>query len=265
MSIFKRIEKERREFIPLKNIIEEIAYIESITPNEVAASLYREMVVPFHDLNLYYYDMKEGFVKLKHHEELSILQCITDNWDCPLPKNLHQMVQDIATEGYPTFQEYSALWKTGVISVIRNVGNNDFEDYNVGVNASEFYSFLKSIKGPIPPSIFNLNLEVAKMIVTTDFEIPKEIEKNLVVREEITEWKQFYGKDTALMLIAGMSVALEQAGGKYLRGNRINKSAVAEAAKKAINDFGCGTELTNKTLTDLIKLALDQHLPKMED
>lgn len=103
MSIFKRIEKERREFIPLKNIIEEIAYLESITPNEVAASLYREMVIPFHDLNFYYYDMKEGFVKLQHNEELSILQRVADNWDCPLPKNLHQRVQNIATEGYRNF------------------------------------------------------------------------------------------------------------------------------------------------------------------
>ncbi|MGA9608478.1 MAG: hypothetical protein WBR21_15890 [Rouxiella badensis] len=82
--------------------------------------------------------------------------------------------------------------------------------------------------------------------------------------EPSVQWSEFAGKDTALMLISGMAVALEQSGGKYVRGGKINKSAVAEAARKAINDYGRGTEITPKALTDLLKSAIEQNLTKLE-
>ncbi|BBO61755.1 hypothetical protein [Serratia marcescens] len=105
--------------------------------------------------------------------------------------------------------------------------------------------------------------------------IQKEVDKFLAEIEEFegrnkpsgpvtTKWNDFAGKDTALMLIAGMAVALEQSGGKYARGGKINKSAVAEAARKAINDYGKGTEITSKALTDLLKSAIERNITKLE-
>ncbi len=78
------------------------------------------------------------------------------------------------------------------------------------------------------------------------------------------QWSEFAGKNTALMLISGMAVALEQSGGKYVRGGKINKTAVVEAARKAINDYGRGTEITSKALTDLLKSAIEQNLTRLE-
>lgn len=81
---------------------------------------------------------------------------------------------------------------------------------------------------------------------------------------EPVKWGRFAGKETALMMIAGLAVALEQSGGRYLRGARLNKSAVVEAARKAINDYGKGTEITSKAMTDLLRAALESHIVKTE-
>lgn len=95
-------------------------------------------------------------------------------------------------------------------------------------------------------------------------EIEEFEEKNKLSEPVTTKWNDFAGKDTALMLISGMAVALEQSGGKYARGGKINKSAVAEAARKAINDYGKGTEITSKALTDLLRSAIEQNITKLE-
>jgi hypothetical protein len=103
--------------------------------------------------------------------------------------------------------------------------------------------------------------------------IKKDIDRFLAEREKsegenkpdkqvTTQWIEFAGKDTALMLISGMAVALEQSGGRFARGGKINKSAVAETARKAINEYGKGTEITTKALTDLLKSALEQNITK---
>lgn len=78
-------------------------------------------------------------------------------------------------------------------------------------------------------------------------------------------WGDFAGKDTALMLISGMAVALEKSGGKYFRGGKLNKSAVAQSAIDAINEYGHGTTLTPKALTNLLVSALEVHTDKLED
>lgn len=81
---------------------------------------------------------------------------------------------------------------------------------------------------------------------------------------EPEKWGRFAGKETALMMIAGLAVALERSGGRYLRGGKLNKSAVVEAARKAINEYGRGTEITSKAMTDLLRAALESHIIKTE-
>ncbi|MFP9469240.1 hypothetical protein AB6D37_10920 [Pectobacterium brasiliense] len=76
------------------------------------------------------------------------------------------------------------------------------------------------------------------------------------------KWSDFAGKDTALMFIAGLAAALELSGGKYLRGGKMNKSAIAKTAIDAINTHGNGTMITEKALTNLLNDALKENITK---
>ena len=75
-------------------------------------------------------------------------------------------------------------------------------------------------------------------------------------------WGEFAGKDTALKLIAGMAIALEKAGGKYVRGKKLNKSEVARSASRIILEHGDGIDVTDKALTMLIDEALNTYASK---
>lgn len=81
----------------------------------------------------------------------------------------------------------------------------------------------------------------------------------------IVQWGEFAGKDTALMMIAGLATALEKSGGKYTRNNKLNKSSVISAAIKAIDEHGKGTEITDRALRLLLDDALKHHAPKLEE
>ncbi|EIX9630346.1 TPA: hypothetical protein ACYEM7_004608 [Klebsiella pneumoniae] len=75
-------------------------------------------------------------------------------------------------------------------------------------------------------------------------------------------WGEFAGKDTALKLIAGMAIALEKAGGKYVRGKKLNKSEVARSVSRIILEHGDGIDVTDKALTMLIDEALNTYASK---
>lgn len=80
-----------------------------------------------------------------------------------------------------------------------------------------------------------------------------------------SEWEGFGGKDTALMFIAGLAIALEKSKPSFKHGSKMNKSNIADAAVKVINDYGHGTEITPRALTSLITQALDKFAPKVTD
>lgn len=274
MSFFKKIRSESSEFIPLFQIIQEISYLETVTPNEVAASLLRELELPFNEsFKLYSYDIADGFTPLKAFQDFLVLEQIVRTWICPLPEGIHERTKNIEKFGYPTYSEYRDKWKTGKVVIVRQVGDQDYREYNVGIKASEFLLFLKSINAQVPPSISLLSTEAVKSILnnykynsSNDVSIPSsEGDDVKQLGDGSAEWADFYGKDTALLMIAGMAVALEKSGGKYVRGGKMNKSAIAESAKKAINDHGLGTMLTNRALTELLRTALDSNFPKLEE
>jgi len=75
-------------------------------------------------------------------------------------------------------------------------------------------------------------------------------------------WGEYAGKDTALKLIAGMAIALEKSGGKYVRGKKLNKSEVARSASRIILEHGDGIDVTDKALTMLIDEALSTYAYK---
>lgn len=75
----------------------------------------------------------------------------------------------------------------------------------------------------------------------------------------------FSGKETALMLIAGLAVALEKTSDSFKRGGKMNKSAVVMGAERAINNYGTGVNVTSRALRDWLNLALSMHTSKLDD
>lgn len=76
---------------------------------------------------------------------------------------------------------------------------------------------------------------------------------------------QFSGKETALMLIAGLAIALEKTGERFKRGGKLNKSAVISAAEQAINTYGDGVSVTDRALRDWLNKAINGYASKLED
>ncbi|WJM84901.1 hypothetical protein QUF31_17545 [Dickeya chrysanthemi] len=93
----------------------------------------------------------------------------------------------------------------------------------------------------------------------------KNIRSSLPELSQIESGGSFMGKDTALMLIAGLAIALEKTGGRFKRGGKLNKSAVINAAEQAINSYGSGVNVTNRALRDWLTNALNGYASKLED
>lgn len=82
---------------------------------------------------------------------------------------------------------------------------------------------------------------------------------------EVNTWEEFSNKDNKLMFIAGLAIALKKSSPKYKNGSKLNKSRIAESAINAINDYGHGTTISDKTLRTYITKALDIHAQKLEE
>ncbi|MFN6755982.1 hypothetical protein ACK4PD_14640 [Proteus mirabilis] len=96
-------------------------------------------------------------------------------------------------------------------------------------------------------------------------ESDNELVKNKILSDnnEIGTWEVFSNKDNKLMFIAGLAIALGKSSSKYKNGSKLNKSRIAEVAIKAINDYGHGTGISDKTLRIYITQALDMHAKKL--
>ncbi|HDU4720000.1 TPA: hypothetical protein RFT82_004450 [Klebsiella aerogenes] len=78
----------------------------------------------------------------------------------------------------------------------------------------------------------------------------------------LDQWGEFPGKNTALMMIAGMAIALEKSSKSYRNGERLNKLAIARAVAQNLAALGYqGMVVTEKQMTNLIKEALEITLP----
>lgn len=88
-------------------------------------------------------------------------------------------------------------------------------------------------------------------------------QESVDIAEQPCEWNNFKGRDTALMMIAGMAIALSKSGESFKRGGELNVSAVARAAAQAINRFGAGVDVTDRALENLVRDALKQHTSKL--
>ncbi|WP_447214873.1 hypothetical protein [Citrobacter pasteurii] len=78
----------------------------------------------------------------------------------------------------------------------------------------------------------------------------------------LDQWGEFPGKNTALMMIAGMAIALEKSSKSFRNGERLNKLSIARAVAQNLATLGYqGTVVTEKQMTNLIKEALEITLP----
>lgn len=76
---------------------------------------------------------------------------------------------------------------------------------------------------------------------------------------------EFPGKNTALMMIAGMAIALEKSSKSYRNGERLNKLAIARAVAQNLATLGYqGMVVTEKQMTNLIKEALEVTFPESD-
>ncbi|MES3427585.1 hypothetical protein QDQ44_16940 [Enterobacter hormaechei] len=82
----------------------------------------------------------------------------------------------------------------------------------------------------------------------------------------LDQWGEFPGKNTALMMIAGMAIALEKSSKSFRNGERLNKLSIARAVAQNLATLGYqGTVVTEKQMTNLIKEALEITLPDSEE
>jgi len=77
--------------------------------------------------------------------------------------------------------------------------------------------------------------------------------------------EKFKGKETALMIIAGLSIALGKSADSFKRGGKINQSEVIRAAEFAINAYGSGVNVTARAVRDWIRPALQQYASKLPE
>ncbi|QLX24041.1 hypothetical protein HV271_04085 [Citrobacter freundii] len=85
------------------------------------------------------------------------------------------------------------------------------------------------------------------------------------ILEQSCEWSNFKGKDTALMMIAGLAISLSKSSGGLMIGDKINVSAIARAAAKSINQFGAGVDVSDRALENLVRDALKHHDSKFSN
>ncbi|CNI24925.1 hypothetical protein [Yersinia intermedia] len=114
--------------------------------------------------------------------------------------------------------------------------------------------------------------EVEKWVTEHEFNWPlplqqsKPIEKKTNNQLYLDQWGEFPGKNTALMLIAGMAIALERSSRTFRNGEKLNKLAIARAVAQNLAVSGYqGMVVTEKQMTNLIKEALEITLPDSDE
>lgn len=113
--------------------------------------------------------------------------------------------------------------------------------------------------------------EVESWISKHDFHWPLPVTRKNSETTQVSEtkyldqWGEFPGKNTALMMIAGMAIALEKLSKSYRNGTKLNKLAIARAVAQNLASHNYqGMIVTEKQMTNLIKEALEAILTKSD-
>ncbi|MDH2324209.1 hypothetical protein AB6H27_21650 [Providencia huaxiensis] len=238
MSFFKSIDSEQSECVPLKTLIEELAEQEAIDVSKIAAMLLREYdeEIPFNEqFDFYYYDLVKSFVKANGSYCRAALTQVVYTGDID---NVDFTLQ--------------------VETPFKNI-----EKHQICVRAIEMAIFLIDVNVKIPPCLQHAE---NKAIKAYQVKYPSKVDSgnepeplNINDDTESVEWGAFHGKNTALMMISGLSIALSAShqGCRHKNG-KPNKSAIAMVATRHVSQAGYLSEIvSDRQLRQLITSALD--------
>ncbi|HCI5779674.1 TPA: hypothetical protein NPO56_001370 [Klebsiella quasipneumoniae subsp. quasipneumoniae] len=114
--------------------------------------------------------------------------------------------------------------------------------------------------------------ELEKWVTEHEFNWPLPLQVIEQVKEQnsnqvyLDQWGEYPGKNTALMMISGMAIALEKSSKSFRNGEKLNKLAIARAVAQNLAAQGYrGMVVTEKQMTNLIKEALEITLPDSDE
>lgn len=262
---FEDLDNEAADAIHFEKALSIIAKANGRSVKEAATLLSRAMESfqkehPYNgmEFNLYYYHLTTGFQTNAHITQLSkiFLNEIAKNIDFvesadPACAGTYSFITDSGESGtyYCFYFKISQLLRF-------------FIEYKLNI-PEEFSPFLAAAE-KAHAFYKNLIKKETDRFFTETYDEDNENRSASPAKTEVAKWSDFAGKDTALMMLAGLIIALEKTGGRYIRGGKLNKSALARAAIDAINEYGEGTEITPKALTNLIDEALSTKIRKLE-
>lgn len=232
MTFFGVINRERKDIVPLKTFILELSVQEQCTPQEISAILlreYRKEYPEFEPFDFYYHDLVNSFVKVgKHH-------CIGLLGHC------------------------SSIDEFGEVQLFCPVENRvttlmDMKE--IIIKAPEMAMFFMSVGVGMPECLKHVRKEVMDAYGRKNamqYTQPPDV----VNPDEGLEWDKFRGRDTALTLISGLSMALCKGHSNCTINGRPNKSAIANVATNSLIDAGFLSEMvSDRQIRTLLSSAL---------
>lgn len=234
LSFFSIISKERKESVSLKSFIKELAEQEGCRPQEISAILlreYRKEFPEYEPFGFYYHDLVNSFVTVgKQHCSGLLAHCtVIDN-----------------------FEEAEFFYP------VENRATGLMDMREIVVKAPEIGMFLMSVGTGMPECIKHVRKEVMDTFSRRNaiqYSRPLSVDEP----DNTHEWEKFRGRDTALTLISGLSMALCKGHANCTINGRPNKSAIANVATNALIDAGFLSEMvSDRQIRTLLSSALKQ-------
>ncbi len=232
MSFFGIINRERKDIVPLKTFILELSEQELCTPQEISAVIlreYRKEFPEYEPFDFYYHDLVNSFVKVgKHH-------CISLLGHC---------------SSVETFDEVE------LFCPVENRITGLMDMREIIIKAPEMAMFLMDVGVGMPDCIKHVRKDVMDAYSRKNaiqYTRPPDVER----QDEELEWDKFRGRDTALTLISGLSMALCKGHANCTINGRPNKSAIANVATNSLIDAGFLSEMvSDRQIRTLLASAL---------
>lgn len=234
MSFFSIISKERKDSVSLKCFIKELAEQEQCMPQEISAILlreYRKEFPEYETFGFYYHDLVNSFVTISKQHCVGLLA------HCASIDDFNN-----AEFFYP----------------VENRATGLMDMREIVIKASEIGMFLMSVGTGMPECIKHVRKDVMDTFSRRNamqYSLPQAID----TPEDNHEWEKFRGRDTALTLISGLSMALCKGHANCKINGRPNKSAIANVATNALIDAGfLSNMVSDRQIRTLLSSALKQ-------
>ncbi|EAO9207741.1 hypothetical protein AHZ32_11950 [Salmonella enterica] len=233
MSFFDIIDHERRDIVPLKTFILELAAQEQHTPQEICALLareYRKEFPEYEPFDFYYHDLVNSFVTVGKRHCINLLE------------------RCASVEQFDDVELFCP---------IENKATGMVEMREIIIKAREMAMFLMDISAGMPDCVKHVRKEVMDAYCrknAVQYTQPPETE---ISTDSGHEWLKFRGRDTALTLISGLAMALCKGHANCTINGRPNHSAIANVATNSLIDAGFLSEMVgDRQLRSLLASAL---------